>query len=400
MRKLLLLVALNISVFTFGQTTLFTEDFESGTANWTFNGSGANAWVVNALYAGFAPLIVDTPNEPGNVQTNYLHINNATACGSFGACNANFDTGSASNQNADMASGVSTVGMSNITIGYIYLCAGAAATSYGTMEYSTDGGSTWTVQETYSGVSSWTTESSTNPAWAQQADLRFRFKWQNGTTGLDPSFSVDDVVITGTSACSNTASEITESACFEYLSPDGSTYTSTGQYFDTIPNALGCDSVITINLTINTVDNGVNQTNETMVSTASSANYQWLDCDNNYAQIGGETGQTFIATSDGNYAVQVMENGCTDTSACYTVAGLGIDEKENEYLAIYPNPVSNELTILSSAAIETVKVYNSLGQIVLTEQSNKINVSALRRGLYIVDITTESGVTTKRFIKK
>lgn len=51
--------------------------------------------------------------------------------------------------------------------------------------------------------------------------------------------------------CTNTASTIADTVCDTYTAPDGMTYTSTGQYTATIPNAEGCDSVITINLIVN-----------------------------------------------------------------------------------------------------------------------------------------------------
>ncbi|MFH2142443.1 MAG: T9SS type A sorting domain-containing protein, partial [Bacteroidota bacterium] len=47
-------------------------------------------------------------------------------------------------------------------------------------------------------------------------------------------------------------SNINETACDIYTSPSGKyTWTSTGIYLDTIPNAMGCDNCITINLTVN-----------------------------------------------------------------------------------------------------------------------------------------------------
>jgi hypothetical protein len=48
-----------------------------------------------------------------------------------------------------------------------------------------------------------------------------------------------------------TMSSITESACVEYTAPDGEVYTTSGVKTAIIPNAAGCDSTITINLTIN-----------------------------------------------------------------------------------------------------------------------------------------------------
>jgi hypothetical protein len=45
---------------------------------------------------------------------------------------------------------------------------------------------------------------------------------------------------------------ITESVCGSYTAPDGMVYTTSGIRTAVIPNAVGCDSTITINLTVNT----------------------------------------------------------------------------------------------------------------------------------------------------
>ncbi len=59
------------------------------------------------------------------------------------------------------------------------------------------------------------------------------------------------------SGCSPTNSSISVTQCSNYTSPSGNyTWNSSGTYNDTIPNAAGCDSVITINLTINTLTVG------------------------------------------------------------------------------------------------------------------------------------------------
>ncbi len=72
------------------------------------------------------------------------------------------------------------------------------------------------------------------------------------------SFGCDSVmtinVIIGGAVTTNT---ITEIACDMYTVPSGDeTYIVSGQYLDTLPNSTGCDSVITINLTINTSTTG------------------------------------------------------------------------------------------------------------------------------------------------
>lgn len=202
MKKTLLLAGLLCSSLSFSQTTLFQDNFESGSGNWTLNGTtGNNIWVVNNAYAGFMGLIPDTPDQPvsftGGPQSNYLHINNTTACSNFGACNANFDTGNSSNQSATMTNNISTVGYSSVTLEFWYICAGQVGTSFGIVEYSTDNGTTWIAASSqYNDLSTWTQVSIALPAFNNQSTLKFRFRWQNGNGGNDPAFSVDEVKIT------------------------------------------------------------------------------------------------------------------------------------------------------------------------------------------------------------
>jgi hypothetical protein len=201
MKKLLLAGALLCGATLFSQTTIFSDNFESSSSNWSFSGTGDNAWVVNnSFISGWDPFILNTPNQPAGFtnspQSYYLHIVSGTGCGSLGACNANFDTGSASNQNAAMATGISTVGMNTVTVNFWYLCAGAMGVSYGSLEYSINGGGAWINAGNYSGVSTWTQANVTIAAADNQADFRIRFKWQNGGSGSDPAFAVDEVTIT------------------------------------------------------------------------------------------------------------------------------------------------------------------------------------------------------------
>ena len=46
-------------------------------------------------------------------------------------------------------------------------------------------------------------------------------------------------------------------------------------------------------------------------------NYQWLDCNDGYLPIEGETFQYFYPLSSGSYALEISSGTCKDTSACY-----------------------------------------------------------------------------------
>ena len=60
-------------------------------------------------------------------------------------------------------------------------------------------------------------------------------------------------------------------------------------------------------------------------------------------------------------------------------------------LKVYPNPVKDVLNITYNSAIEKVEFYNVTGKKVLTANTNKINVSGLPSGVYLVKIVTMDG---------
>jgi hypothetical protein len=69
---------------------------------------------------------------------------------------------------------------------------------------------------------------------------------------------------------------------------------------------------------------------------------------------------------------------------------------------MYPNPASETLNIElpSNLTLEKVSFYNTLGQQVLKSEANKINISSLTNGIYIVAFQTSEGTFHKNFIKK
>jgi len=71
------------------------------------------------------------------------------------------------------------------------------------------------------------------------------------------------------------------------------------------------------------------QTGSVLSADQTGGVYQWLDCDNNYAILNGETNQSYTPAVTGNYAVEVNMNGCVDTSACFLVDYTGIEELTN-----------------------------------------------------------------------
>ncbi|HRY99590.1 MAG TPA: T9SS type A sorting domain-containing protein, partial [Bacteroidales bacterium] len=138
----------------------------------------------------------------------------------------------------------------------------------------------------------------------------------------------------------STNSSVNITVCDEYVSPSGNyTWNTSGSYHDTIPNSSGCDSMITINLTVTPVDVSLGMFGITLMANAINAYFQWVDCDNNYAHVPGAVFQQFTPTVNGNYACIVTQYGCADTTICVPITTVDVASPEAPpSLGIHPNP--------------------------------------------------------------
>lgn len=195
--------------------------------------------------------------------------------------------------------------------------------------------------------------------------------------------------------CVSSTSSITESACnrFEYY---GSTYSNSGTYTDTIPNAIGCDSIVTINLTIIPLDTTLSYTNGTLTSNASNATFQWVNCQTGL-DVPGATNQSFTPSVNGMYKVRITSNtnGCEVESACAVINNAGINENENLLFTYYPNPATNQITIEGKEKIKRIRIYQLTGGLIQEleiESIEKItlDVSNLIKGIYFFQVETSN----------
>ena len=426
-KKLLFAGSLLALTPAFTQTSLFFEDFEGGAGAFTLNtttqgGSGVggiNTYVVNNNYTGGSgttticfpgqPFSVGTtPAQPAGISSaNGFNLHLLSDEGSAaGILNANYRPVDgavcefvAQSNFTEMTADVVTTGYTNVTFEFWWIHVGSASHT-GEIWYSTNGGTTWTQKTgtNYHSQSAWTQQSLSDPAWDNQASLRFGFRFNNQVFlgGSDPCWSIDDVEILG---CVNSSNSITETACFSYTVPSGDeTYTTPGTMtvMDTIPNAIGCDSIITINLTINTVDVSVNTTMAgTLSANSATGTFQWIDCDDPGNVISGETNQVYTPASSGSYAVIITDNGCIDSSICNIAGPSGIHEYENA-IEIYPNPSNGNISVdLSNSNGEQILTVSDVkGSIVFTKTVSggsvqQLNIN-LETGIYYLSFYDEN----------
>ncbi|WP_276132476.1 PKD domain-containing protein [Polluticoccus soli] len=104
---------------------------------------------------------------------------------------------------------------------------------------------------------------------------------------------------------------------------------------------------------------------------------------------------TYASTGTYNVCVTVY-NACGSDTKCQTVSvTVGIDEVQVlDEITIYPNPVSNKLTI-NGAAGATAELYNVMGSKVYTGKLSvdnaEISTASLPAGSYILQLTTADG---------
>lgn len=191
----------------------------------------------------------------------------------------------------------------------------------------------------------------------------------------------------------------------DFDDPEDLTGLTAGTYTVIVKDDNGCTD--TISQTISepgAVDVTVNQNGAMLSAGAVGVSYQWLDC-SDYSVITGETSQSFTATSDGMYAVEITDGACIDTSACITITGVGISETDQIVFSLYPNPVKDEvqLTIKGGDNIN-IAIFDINGKAVYV-QSNvnasvlTIDMSQFENGVYFVQLKSSQNTLTKRLIK-
>ncbi|MBI1306425.1 MAG: T9SS type A sorting domain-containing protein [Bacteroidetes bacterium] len=180
-----------------------------------------------------------------------------------------------------------------------------------------------------------------------------------------------------------------------YYSPSGKyMWATSGTYMDTIANKAGCDSIITFNITVAPISLNVSRNGTKLTAEADGVNYQWLDCDKEYAKITSAINKTYTVAKNGKYAVELSNKWNKDTTDCISV-NLGIEDFEHSGISIYPNPNDGQFIIDLIGFTEKVNnivVLNAQGQVVRTinDPSQITIIDELKNsasGIYFIRIT-------------
>ncbi|MBD3636192.1 MAG: gliding motility-associated C-terminal domain-containing protein [Crocinitomicaceae bacterium] len=185
--------------------------------------------------------------------------------------------------------------------------------------------------------------------------------WTSSGTYYDtiPNMYGCDSIITIDLTIPMPQSTIDTTVCDSYVSPSGQyEWTTSGAYTDVVTSFQGCDSIITINLIVNSADNYISVSGTELSTGVFADNYNWVYCDSTTVL---STDEYFNPQFSGDYAVIVMNDNCIDTSDC-----VYVEVPIEKITAFSPNGDGiNDVLKLDIRDFEnTVIIYNRWGDIV------------------------------------
>ena len=173
--------------------------------------------------------------------------------------------------------------------------------------------------------------------------IKIKFIGYKGTSFTGDA-SLDDI---GVIDCTPTYSTISAYSCQYYTAPSGKLLHDAGTYTDTIANSVGCDSIITINLTTGNTSNTIVLTNicgtytlpsgevvgddgvytDTILNNAGcdSVTYLDLDFDNSYNSFDASACNVYTAPSGATFSTSgVKMDTITNNAGCDSIMTINL----------------------------------------------------------------------------
>ena len=167
-----------------------------------------------------------------------------------------------------------------------------------------------------------------------------------------------------------------------------------GFYFVNYYTIYDCDSIYQLTLSQVEIDTSVYIFGDSLIAVFDTlATYQWLNCPD-FDIINGAIESTYLASNSGSYAVQIVKEGCVDTTSCYNLVHSATFDYEKEIdVLVYPNPVYKDLLTIklnNYSKLYSLKIKDLRGREVLQKNDiigiSMIDVNRLDAGVYIMKL--------------
>ena len=167
--------------------------------------------------------------------------------------------------------------------------------------------------------------------------------------------------------------------------------------------------MVTLNLTINTTASPTGAYSQEALITGTLAdlvvvgnNIQWYDSSSGGLSLPLST----VVVRGQKYYASQKDNNCESNTRLEVEvsAVLKNSEFEKEAYSFYPNPVEDLFFIKSKEFIKTIKVYNSLGQEVLSRKVDghdiSVDISSFPKGVFYASVISENNIKSIKILKK
>lgn len=181
------------------------------------------------------------------------------------------------------------------------------------------------------------------------------------------------------------------------------TYSSAGNYIDTLSSINSCDSIVSTEVSLLYLEveiilnNNVLQAN-TLLGNPTS--YLWNT---------GETTSSIQTNGAGDYwMIATNDNDCVSDTVFYTLIHSLIDNLFASSFNIYPNPTTGIVNIeFANISEDTkVKLFNVLGEIVAkkivvksdSKTTLKVDLSSFAKGIYFIELESEKSIVNRKLL--
>lgn len=181
-----------------------------------------------------------------------------------------------------------------------------------------------------------------------------------------------------------------------------------GVFNDTLSALSGCDSVVQLNLWVNSLPN---------VSWLTFPDTIFVDAAPFVLQGGSPSGGAYTGNGVnagtfnpglagvGSHTLQYTYSdslGCTNTAehSVVVLVSTGIQNPTLEQsIVLYPNPAQNSIQLVFPNDVKLIEasIYDSNGKLLLSAVTDVISISQLHSGIYAVSLQTNKGEVRKRF---
>ncbi len=222
---------------------------------------------------------------------------------------------------------------------------------------------------------------------------------------LQTIFGCDSIITLQLKVNSLSYDTIIDSICAggEYIF-NGEIITETGTYSDTLTTSE-CDSVVTLFLEVKSLpDTNFIQQHDTLIASDNGVNYQWLQ--DNAPAPGINNEKKYIISESNIYALVVDDGFCRDTSK-YRIFTITYKNDISENVAgysVYPNPSSGIVTVKIPVSSANIKIWNTRGQLIYEDEIKHrtfdMDLKGHTPGMYqMVIISDESTIRIPLVIK-